>query len=362
MQCFKDEEIKSIINKQSEVGKCDFCGAQSINVYDIESNSTLTELFDGLLEVYTPASNLPKDFPKENLDSLKNIMHSTWSIFNLGTTGVYNLLKNICHEKYRERPELFDGTVGILEIAQVDYLEKNSILRTFKWDDFVEDIKKKSRFHTNHFNTKMLEPFLFLAARTYKKGAVFYRARICDNPNGYDKSQMGAPEKAPGGRANPEGIRCLYLADSEETTLHEIRAGELDYVTIGEFVAQKDLVVANLDKIDKISPFLSYSSTSIDYTQHAINIEHLKRIGLEIAKPLRRYDSPLDYLPTQFICDYIKSCGFDGIEYLSTMHRGGFNLAVFYEGHFQCSDTTVYDIKSLTYTYDKLKKSCYYED
>lgn len=67
---------------------------------------------------------------------------------------------------------------------------------------------------------------------------------------------------------------------------------------------------------------------NINYTQYAINIEHLKRIAEEISKPIRNHNT-LDYIPTQYISDYIKSKGYDGIEYVSVMSDTGKNLAIF---------------------------------
>ncbi|MGE5614956.1 MAG: RES family NAD+ phosphorylase [Bacillota bacterium] len=316
VKCFRDTEIKAIINGLNIKGNCDFCGKRDTYIYEIETNKIITELFDGLLDIYTPVSNLPDTFPKKSLDLLKNILHNKWSIFNLEPDCIYKLITYICSEKYKERPELFDGPVGILETIQEDYLEKYSLLRTFQWDDFVNEIKCKNRFHTNYINKDVLKLFLGYARKSYKAGAVFYRARICQNENGFDSTEMGAPPTnlATAGRANPEGISCLYLSNSEKTTLHEIRAGIYDYVTIAEFTLLKDIEVVNLAEIDKISPFLG-----IDYTQLAINIDHLKKISNEIAKPLRRHDSTLDYLPTQYVSDYIKHLNYDGIEYISTM-------------------------------------------
>lgn len=162
------------------------------------------------------------------------------------------------------------------------------------------------------------------------------------------------PHLASAGRANPEGISILYLADTVKTTLHEIRAGVYDYVTIGRFELLRDMEVINLAGIDKISPFLASQSYGIEFTRHAVNIEPLKMISQEIAKPLRRHDSLLDYLPTQYVSDYIKSKGFDGIEYISTMSLDGVNLAVFDQSILKCTGTTVYDVKSLIYSYDKV--------
>lgn len=162
---------------------------------------------------------------------------------------------------------------------------------------------------------------------------------------------MGAPpnDKAKGGRVNPEGISILYLADEAETTLYEIRAGVYDYVTVGRFKLLKDIEVINLANIDQISPFIGIDY-GFDLTQYAMNIEHLKMIAQEISKPLRN-DNALDYLPTQYISDYIRSKGYDGIEYGSTMRKQGFNLAVFDPTLFKCTSTKVYDVKSISYDY-----------
>lgn len=102
--------------------------------------------------------------------------------------------------------------------------------------------------------------------------------------------------------------------------------------------------------IDKISPF-----KGLDINLIAANMEHLTRIEKDIAKPLRRYDSQLDYLPTQYICDFVKSQGFEGIEYGSTMNENGFNVAIFDENIFKCISTKVYDIRSISYEYEETK-------
>lgn len=165
---------------------------------------------------------------------------------------------------------------------------------------------------------------------------------------------MGPPPstKVNGGRVNPTGISVLYLSNSQETTLYEIRAGVYDYVTVGRFRLKKDIEVINLANIDRISPFIGIDY-GFDFMQYATNIGHLKMIGQEIAKPLRN-DNALDYLPTQYISDYIRSKGYDGIEYISTMCKNGVNLAVFDQNLFKCIDTAVYDVKSITYNYDHI--------
>ena len=353
--CFRDSEIKAIIDGNRKIGNCDFCGSKHVNIYMIGQDSTLSDMFDGLLDCYTPISDLPAEFPKDSVDLLKNILKDNWNIFNLESNQIYKLITSICSERYEQQPDLFDGPVGILQTQDKNYLEQNSILKNHLWKDFVEEIKLKNRFHNNYINTDILYTFLRCSSKTYKPKAVFYRGRICQSAKGFSQKEMGPPPdgKARSGRVNPEGIQVLYLADSIDTTLFEIRAGVYDYVTIGRFVLQQNIEIINLAGIDKISPFIGVQY-GFDFTQYAININHLKMIGREIAQPLRN-DNVLDYLPTQYISDYIKSRGYDGIEYISTINPNGVNLAVFDKTKFKCTTVSVFDINNISYAYKKLK-------
>ncbi len=352
--CFTDVEIKAIINGNKQTGTCDFCGSKNVQLYELGKDQTVAELFNGLLDIYTPASYLPDDFPRGQTDLIKNIFCYNWNIFNLRPDCIYRLITEICSERYKELPELFDSPVGIFQSQDHDYLEENSILKNYCWDNFVEGIKRRNRFHSDYINTDKLFVFLRCAVKSHRAGEVFYRSRICLDEKGYLRKEMGPPpdRKAMGGRVNPTGISMLYLSNSRDTTLYEIRAGVYDYVTVGRFRLQKDIKVINLADIERISPFIGIDY-GFDFMQYAMNIEHLKMIAQEIAKPLRN-DNSLDYLPTQYISDYIRSKGYDGIEYISTMCKNGTNLAVYDQSFFKCTGTTVYDVKSISYTYDQL--------
>lgn len=353
--CFADTEIKAIIDGYKSIGKCDFCGKKNVHVYELGKDQTLAELFDGLLDVYSPISDLPDGFPREQTGLLKDILYTNWQIFNLKPDMIYRLITTICSYRYSSQPELFDGPIGIRQILDKAYLEENSIMRNNQWSDFVEEIIRKNRFHSDLINKDKLFLFLRCAVKTHHRGEVMYRSRICFDAKGFSKKELGPPpeNKAIGGRVNPMGISILYLSDSEETTLYEIRAGVYDYVSVGRFILQKDIEVINLASIDQISPFIGIDY-GFDFTQYAINIDHLKMIAQEIAKPLRN-DNALDYLPTQYISDFIRSKGYDGIEYDSTMKKGGVNLAIFNPALYKCTKASVYDINSITYSYVSAK-------
>lgn len=352
-KCFRDVEIRAIIEGIGQRGNCPICGNTNVYIYDTDINSELVGYFEDLISIYTPLRLLPPDFPRAEVLSLKETLINNWSIFNgLQLTDVYSIITSICKDKYEEDQEIFDSTVGIAEFHNSDYINEHSLLKTNRWEDFVTAVKTQNRFHTNYINTDILEHFCSYIRRPYKRGDIFYRGRISSSV-GYSLQEMGAPpyERATAGRANASGIRCLYLANDVDTAVHEVRAGAFDFISIGKFELQEDIIVVDLKSIDKISPFID----GLDYLEHAINKEHLNKINAEMGKALRRSDNVLDYVPTQYISDFIKSIElhgipeYKGIEYNSTMNEYGFNLAIFYPDLFNCIDVNVYKIEHLRY-------------
>lgn len=353
IECFNDAELKSMISSSGKKGNCQICGAKDVYIYDTQKVNYLTEYLDELLDVYTCKERLPNGYPTKLLNNLGNELIERWNLFNISEEKVRELIINICKEKYDLESKLFTEPVGILELYDKDYLEKNCILKTYQWEDFKYTITNINRFHSNHINTEALSKLFSNMCSEYKKGTILYRGRISDE-NGYESKDMGAPPPrlTSAGRANSEGISCLYLSDNVDTTIHEIRARDLDYISVGSFELKKNIKVVDLSYIEKFSPF----STEYDLTWVAVNMEHLKKIGREIAKPLRRQDSILDYLPTQYISDFVKHLGYDGIKYKSTLSSNGNNFAIFSEKNFKCSKVEVYHVNELKYCTKKIKE------
>jgi hypothetical protein len=359
-QCLQDTELQSIIEglRQTE-NSCPVCKKRKTFIYDTEVNSELTGYFEGLLEIYTPEKMLPPGFPTAECRLLVTELTDRWHIFNnkLTSTDVYNIIRAICADKYADSPTLFDAPIGIAELNDAEFLKVHSLLRTNAWADFVDSVKRHNRFHTNHIDLSILERYCSFIRRVYKEGSIFFRGRI-SSEDGILPADMGAPpsDEAAAGRANSDGIRCLYLASDLDTAIHEIRAGIFDYVSVGRFELTQDIVIVDLKAINHISPFID----ECDPLQHAINKENLNRINIEIGRTLRRSDSVLDYIPTQYIADFIKSISYDGkpeysgIEYDSTINPSGQNLAIFYPELFTCTDVGVYHIKELRYEKEKL--------
>lgn len=358
--CFNDKEIASIICSvsASNVGKCPVCHHANGHLYDTDMQNDLTPYFEELLNIYTPSSMLPDSYPKAETRSLIDDIKERWCIFaDLSRTQVYGILKDICCDLYADVPEIFDGSVGIPELYDSTYLKDHALLKNNDWDAFVAEIKTQNRYHSKLINFDILEKYCSFIRKIYKAGDLFYRARISER-SGYPIGEMSAPPagQSSEGRANARGITCLYLANDVETTLHEVRAGVFDFVSVGTFRLKRDITVVDLRAIAEISPFVE----GLEYLDHAINKQYLEKLNSEMSKSLRRSDSTLDYVPTQYIVDFIKSIEhnneqeYDGIEYNSTTNPGGYNLAIFNPDLFECIDVDVYDIEKLQYTSKKI--------
>lgn len=356
--CFKDKEIISAIcSVSSGTGECPVCHHKEAHLYDTSKQGELTTYFEDLLNIYTPSASLPAGYPQSETRFLIDDLKERWNIFSeIPDELIDKILKDICSELYANVPELF-GTVGIPELYDSSYLKDHSLLKNNNWEAFVTEIKTKNRYHSKLINFDILENYCSFIRKIYKAGSLFYRARISER-TGYHINDMSAPPagKSSEGRANARGITCLYLANDVDTTLHEVRAGVFDYVCVGTFRLKEDIAIVDLRSIMDISPFIE----GLGYLDHAINKQYLKKLNTEMSKSLRRSDSTLDYVPTQYIVDFIKSIEhngkreYDGIEYNSTTNPGGYNLAIFNPDLFECISTEVYDIEKLQYTSKKL--------
>ena len=337
-------------------GECETCGSND-KLYDTNRDSYLEDYFSSLLEIYTPVSRIP-NFPLRNGRLLQTELLNNWNIFvSENESIIYEIIKAICSNQYQATPELFEQKIGIRKIIDLEYMKEHSLLRSNDWNLFVRDLKYKNRFHSKHINKELLEKYCSYILKNYKKGKKLYRCRIVKNEERISLNEMGAPEsqKSSDGRANSRGIRCLYLGDSDETTIHETRAGKYDCVCIGTFVLKKDIVVVDFKSINKISPFAEGIIDNI--TELAVNKQYLERINTEMSKIMRRKDDSLDYLPTQYITDFVKSIEnegvsiYSGIEYKSVMNENGFNLAIFEPDLFECEEVNQVNITQLSYTF-----------
>lgn len=332
--CFKDFEVKSIIqNISTEKGKCDLCSSESIEIVDVRE---LAEPFQPILNLYA--------VDDDSSDTLAELIQSEWKIFNLEINLIDKLLNQMFHNMSIKRSGLFTKKVK----NKFDTNTESSNQLT-QWGEFKEEIKKKNRFFIkNLIELDLLIELIKDQVHTYNAGKLFYRSRITKE-KGISKDEIGKPSAnlASAGRANPKGIPYLYVATDETTTLYETRATYLDFVTIGTFKLKEKLKIVRLREIGNKSPFpIQNLETYVYYKNFLIELEK------ELSKPLRRFDSELDYLPSQYLCEFIKSNGYDGVEYASSLYKSGVNLAIFNDQKLEYIEKKSVEIKNIDIQFD----------
>ena len=349
VRCFKDILLRKTIEEFGTIGDCDFCSSRNVKVYDISSQNEIADKIIDLIQTYDTSSC-------KEAKPLKVALHDDWSVFSGGTEAIQTLVFALC-APYPEMASISDKISANVIIPQAydeEYINDYGVVKGQSWQQFSDEIKYGNRFHNNLFNGDALSSFLSVDVKDIKPTDKLFRARIASDISGFKIKGMGAPPKElrRQGRANPEGIGILYLASDEQTALNEVRANVYDYVTIGTFRAKKKLRIVNLSAISELSPF-SFAELASFY----INREVFREMAAEIAKPQRRSDSPLEYLPTQFIAEFVKAQEYDGVAYDSTLNNDGHNLAIFDENNFRCVSVKTIEVTSVEYQHRELKKS-----
>jgi hypothetical protein len=354
IKCFMSTEIKSVIKSLNKLGDCSICGSTTVYVYNLVDDKGLDELFNNILNIFSLGTDLIVDgYSPFKLISIKDEFEKKWNIFNnLDGNKIHLFLSSLLERNYPDKIQYLNNQVGIIEWMNESYLEEKSVLKGFSWEQFVKYIKHENRFHTNHVNYDVLKDYLKKLTITLEEDT-FYRARI-SNDRELDIGDMGAPPPsyATAGRANSEGISHLYLASDIGTVISEIRPSLSDTVYIGRFPIRNQLKVVDFRLLKSLDVF-----EFDDPTMYAINLEIFNAMNKAISKPVRSGDSKLDYLPTQFIVDYIKSLnetdssGYQGIVFESTLSSSGYNLMIFEPSYLSCLRVEKRIIQTLNYTH-----------
>jgi hypothetical protein len=70
-------------------------------------------------------------------------------------------------------------------------------------------------------------------------------------------------------------------------------------------------------------------------------------LGEELSRPVVPRSAPVEYLPSQYLCEFIKHCGFDGVVYRSSVGPG-VNVALFDANRARVGCVTPYQVDRVT--------------
>ena len=150
---------------------------------------------------------------------------------------------------------------------------------------------------------------------------------------GYDRKESLPPpaEKCVAGRANPEYVRYLYVCEDETTPIYEVKPSIRQNVSLAKLRLNRDIKVFDL---------------SIDYCMDGDKMQGLfSFISEKFSIP--NYNEDYKYIPTQCITEKIKTLGFDGIRFNSSLNAGGKNLVLFNVEDCEVVSTSLVEVANI---------------
>lgn len=324
--CFNDTFLSNVVSQQSQnIGKCEFCKSEKIKLLE---TSLLTDYFQPIFDLY------------EEVDTGKPIIeliNNDWKLFiHIDDVVAQLLLEHILEVKFDNR---------------FQPKENGDITKILDWQEFKEELKHDNRYFPQKAPIKehLEELLLHLFVSNEKIPQYLYRSRVNETEGQIPLDEMGKPPAkiSTAGRANPIGIPYLYTASNINTAIAEIRPHKGDKITVAKFEVRDELKLADLrDPRVSISPF---ALTDDGLSQVFKDLDYLCHLGEELSKPILPREAHLEYLSSQYLCELIKHCGFDGVIYQSSVGDGD-NYAIFKEGPLKIVEAKTYIVNEVRIT------------
>lgn len=173
---------------------------------------------------------------------------------------------------------------------------------------------------------------------------------VDDVPVPFDYKRMkplsnGASE----GRSNPKGIPYLYVATDKETAMSEVRPSLGTILSVGKFEPTKELKVIN---------FSVHQGKMKFFLKEPDEIERAEAVWTDMDNafsiPTSNTNFNSDYVPTQIIAELIKSLGYDGIAYKSSL-ASGHNIVLFDLEAATISDCDIYEVNKVNFGFESVE-------
>jgi hypothetical protein len=327
--CFGDPGLsRDIIPSRSATrGTCDFCGTADTELVEPQQ---LANEFDVLISIYEPAPA-----GKTLVEWLKE----DWKLFSHPSM-------NVAHAKELLAEILDDGDIVRKPFAPSASYKSEGLAR---WETLRDELMYKNRYFLDEaLDRYRLRELLGHLVTEIPAASQWYRARILNQDVPYGIAEMGAPPKrlASHGRANPPGIPYLYLSSKPDTAAAELRPHTGEIACVADFT-----IGARIDAIDLCdprklaSPFRLADANAVG--QLRADIPFLERLGEELTRPVLPRGVAIDYIPSQYLCEFIKKCGFAGVVYRSSVSTG-INLALFDPGKAMGGNVGLYNVKNVS--------------
>jgi hypothetical protein len=333
--CFGHTFLDKHIPKISKLtGTCRYCNTDNVPLVE---PIDLQDIFQSICSVYSEDGSADAKL-------LVEWFQEDWQIFTfLDPVKAPALLGEILNDGEIVRKKHIPRTVPALATIE-------------KWTSFRDEIMWKNRFFVKHeLDLGRLESLFetYLETDTSPFGDQLYRARIRNDDSVIPLGKMGKPpaKEVKNGRANPVGIPYLYAASTPETAIAETRPHPGDLLYVARFKITSPLRLLNLLHPRKtISPF-EVDERELPGLRH--DLSFLCHLESELSKPILPRVADLEYLPTQYLCEFIKNCGYDGVAFKSSISTGA-NIALFDDSKVKANKLFTYQVTKMQYEQVKL--------
>lgn len=341
IDCFNSRVLKKYIKENSIGGEyCHFCKKDSRFCIVPED---LEYYFRNLVELYTPIvdfmpSYFMRDYDGSNLS--EKISEDWYHLFSNDFAGnIEELLESIfgSYNPVTEDGIDLESWVEDRHSWMSGYGPSEQLKE--EWGAFCSEIINENRyFPTKSINLDVLN-YASMLQVSFNPNKYLYRARKSNNDKKIPPSKMGSPppDLSQNGRANPRGIPYLYLADEVETAMREVRPNSENFITVGNFKILKKLMLFDLSNPIIEDPF--ELGENLSYLLRLLSFFRI--LAYELSKPIEPDNKDLDYIPTQYLCEYLKHQGYDGLVYNSSMGQGN-NVVLFNDNKVKCTRSYLY--------------------
>lgn len=308
---------------------CSYCG--SVN-QPLVSPTDLSVTFERLLDIYFHQSVEGR--------TLVEWFKDDWSMF-------LHERMDIAHAKELLADILDDGEIVRQLFAPSEKSKSDALQR---WDALKNELMHLNRyFPKTEINWERLQQCIgYLLLQESEIPEKWFRARIQQSAQPFSAKEMKAPPKhsASHGRANPAGIPYLYLASTALTAVSEVRPHTGELVSVAEFGIPTSLKIVDLRYPKQtISPF--YGEDEDEISSLRGDIEFIAKLGDELTRPVLPRSAAFDYIPSQYMCEFIKKSGFDGVMYRSSV-ADGINIALFQPDCAHALDITQHQVSRVS--------------
>ena len=325
-ECFGDRGLRRNIipHRSAATGRCSYCRTKNVPVV---SPGELAEYFELLVGAYRADA------------SGKLLVHwfrEDWAMFQ--------------HPRMDDprAKALLGEILGNGQIVRTRFVPASNptIDRVSEWERLRDELMYHNRYFPNAtIDLDRLEALLSpLTLDADEIPTQWYRARIQIDNTPFRARTMGAPPNriAAHGRANPAGIPYLYLASTPVTAISELRPHTGERACVAEFTTRPKLKLIDLRNPRKmVSPFLL--ADAVDIGKMRSDLPFLERLGDELTRPVVPQSAAIDYTPSQYLCEFIKKCGYQGVIYRSSV-SDGMNLALFEPARARCGAVTQFRV------------------